>query len=97
MATKTAKPAKKAAAPKGDKEKASYAVDKNWLLKRFHKTVAKTAFPDDANYGDRLKFKKALHGAGTIEKTRSFENVTPELFDAALTEFFKGFEKDPKK
>jgi hypothetical protein len=70
-----------------------YAVDKNWLLKRFQKTLAKTAFPDDANYGDRLKFKKALHTAGNLEKTRSFENVTPELFDAALLAFFGTFQK----
>ena len=87
--------AKKPAAKKlaASKDKAAYAVDKNYLLKRLQKQIAITAFPDDANYGDRLKFKKALHGAATLAKTRSFENVTPEIFDAALETFFDGFAK----
>ena len=82
-----AKPTPKKAAPKMEKtakakatrEKASYPVDNNYILKRFQKSLAKSIFPGEENYGDYLTLKKLMH-----EKVTKFVDLLS--FSATLGE-----------
>ena len=80
MAKKSNKPAAKAASEET-------GVGSNWMLKRFHKGLAKKHFPDGTPYRDRVTFRKKLNGAASLEETKAVEGVNPEIFDSYVAEF----------